>query len=221
MASSDQDQNLDRLWQQIDDAMDVQDVEQRRSTVEEIINGLYELAAAEHSSSVLYSIGYAWYVHPDRMSSESIQQKLEDVLMDAIRVDPDCARAWLYLGHNAYDLGRYALAKDRFDRIAPGQLDGYLELKAEEMRLCCSIRLLGLAPSLDALERFVTIAEQHPVQDIWPQELAKVLRDSVGAVRPVDLARLEIFARRLDAVGQFGDWFVGLLRKAREAEHRR
>lgn len=204
---------LNELWLEIDQAAAEQEHETRKHRIEQTISRIEQLKLQRsNDAAVLYSLGYAWYMHPERISSDQIQEHTEQSLLAAVTSDPNYALAWLYLGHHAYDLAHYQVALERFERCASiGALPEYLQLKAEEMRLCCLIRLHGLAMSMDAFDRFVRIAERHPVEDVWPQELAKSFHDAANDPVLVDRVRMAELARRLDSAGHFENWFTGLL----------
>jgi hypothetical protein len=78
------------------------------------------------------------------------------------------------------------------------------------MRVCCRIRLHGVSAALPAIADFVAEAERHPVQDVWPEELARTLTGLALAAQ--ERAELLILAQRLDSKGKFGDWFTGIVR---------
>ena len=154
-----------------------------------------------------YLLGYCWYLHLDRQHSKQIEEEVERALLLTVRQAPDFAKAWLYLGHNAYDFKRYALAKERFSCIGTTALPPYLQLKADEMLLCCAIRLNGLSQCLDKMEQFIVVAERHEIQDIWPQELSKTLAEYLPTMPLAEYQRIKTLAHRLDNAGHFGNWF--------------
>lgn len=203
-ASSNQ---LDDLWDQIDAAVAEEDAFVKKSAIEELARRAESLAHETGSADAFYSLGYVLYFHPERTESGALHARVDRALLDAIKVDPHHARAWLYLGHNAYDVGEFALAKRRFQRIADGALPPYLDLKAKEMDVCCAIKTEGLRAAVLEFRRFVKIAEAHPSEDIWPKELASCFREGLTGCDQASLPQLRELAKRLDAVGNFGPWF--------------
>jgi hypothetical protein len=170
---------------------------------------LRALETPDIAADIAYLLGYLTYLHPDRMTSPELQAETRGHLTRAL---PRGA-ALLYLGHNEYDLGDHAAAAVYFDAIAlPKLLSPYVRLKVLEMRICCRIRLHGVASGIPAFGDFVTECEGHPVEDVWPEELARTLAELT--LSDDERAALLVLAERLDRKGKFGDWFVGIVRGA-------
>lgn len=155
--------------------------------------------------------GYVGYLHPRTKSSEQARQEASQHLLQAHANASNSSlrgRAALYLGHLSYDVGDFSRAQAWFVRAQNEELGDYLGLKAREFETCCLIMSQGLGPSVEAFAEFVKRARNAVVQDLWPQELARVL--SAKIAEPLsDDARSQIRegATVLDDVGDFGRWF--------------
>jgi hypothetical protein len=203
-------QSMDALWEEVERASSAEDVSDRRRAIDAVIAKAKRLSEQTRTAPTLYMLGYAWYFHPDRASSQFIQDEVQTALRSALEVEPNYARAWMYLGHHAFDLGRYEEARRSFDRVELDQLGEYWRMKVFEMRLCCAIVMDGLSHSLPMMEQFVRRAEQDPPQDVWPSQLAKWVQTRSGTLGEVDKATLRQLAARIDRAGQFGQWFSSL-----------
>lgn len=202
---------VDTLLDEVDLAAKDTDVELRRLRIVRVVEQLEEIQSKGLGPMVSYALGYSLYAHPDRISDQTISDAVDRHLKNVLRSKPHDALSWLYLGHNAYDLGKFEVALENFSKAAEGELPDYLALKALEMRLCCQISCLGLGATLESLESFVEAVEGHSAEDIWPQELAKVIHSRRGEVSSVLRSKLAVLFARLDRAGTFGTWFSELL----------
>ena len=76
------------LWGEIRAADEIQDVTQRRHAIEAVTAKLAGESAKHPTASLFWLLGYAWYLHPDRMTSTPIQKRLEAPLdVSSIRFD--------------------------------------------------------------------------------------------------------------------------------------
>jgi len=105
---------IEAFWEEIERASEERNVEQRRSAIEAIAARLAGEIARSPTVPLFFLLGYALYFHPDRLTSPAIQERLKSALQSALDLDPGYARAHMYLGHQAWDLGRYAEAKSHF-----------------------------------------------------------------------------------------------------------
>src|SRR4051794_13853923 len=94
---------IEAFWAEIDQAAETKDVEQRRKGIEAVTARLAEETAQNRTAPLFFLLGYAWYFHPDRLTSSSIQERLENALQSALELEPTYARAHMYLGHEAFD----------------------------------------------------------------------------------------------------------------------
>jgi hypothetical protein len=199
-------QAFDAALARIDTVIDL-DRERLPEAIASVKADLRALEIPEIAAEVAYLLGYLTYLHPDRVSSPELQAETREHLTRAL---PRGA-ALLYLGHNEYDLHDWATAAEYFDAISLSSLTSpYVRLKVLEMRVCCRIRLHGVSAALPAIADFVAEAERHPVQDVWPEELARTLTGLPLASQ--ERAELLVLAQRLDRKGKFGDWFSGIVR---------
>ena len=107
-------QLLDQLLTRVDSARAEDAVVSERTTIEDVIRQLESLSEQQPSAEVDYALAYAWYFHPERQFDRAIQDRISTLLVSVTRAKPDDFRAWLYLGHNAYDAKRYKVALDHF-----------------------------------------------------------------------------------------------------------
>jgi hypothetical protein len=146
------------------------------------------LMAPEYSSpsheraELMYLLGYAYYQYPDRENGKDIYTNIEKYLLLAIEIKADYSIAWLYLGHNAYDMGKHSDARKRFLKCQENHFNSFYQLILREMKLCCSIKIEGLAQMLSEIEFFVEQLENHNTpQDIFPYVLLSILeKDSIN-----------------------------------------
>ena len=158
---------------------------------------------------IYYLIGYAYYAHPDRMKCSDIQAKMMRSFERALELQPEDSLALMYLGHNAYDLGRYDEAQSWFDRVDAASLDEMMRLKLREMQLCCCMRL-SPDPCVVMLRQFVEICETSPLEIVYPMNLARAV-DELKLERGAGwLAAVQSDLKRLDQAGRF-TWFASVL----------
>ena len=191
------------LWQEIDRAAEIQDTEQRARAIETVATKLAVETGRTAIAPLFFLLGYAWYFHPSRLTSAVVQEKLESALRSALEVDPGYARAHMYLGHEAFDLRKYEQARSHFEMVDLSQLGSYWAMKVREMRVCCGIATEGLAQSLNLLDEYVQIAEQHSPPDVWPTELHKWVEAEGASLVEVDQQRLRQLLERLDRAERF------------------
>lgn len=201
----------DSIFQKIDNVEIIEDPIELKGLIEEIISELKSIPNYEKDPDINFYIGYCYYFHPDRRYSIEIENIVEQSLQLAISQSPDFAYAWLYLGHNVYDLGNYNLALERFMNVNTDKLNSYIGLKTLEMRVCCKIHLKGLSSCLSDLDEFVTIAEHGESIDLVPWQLAKAITDKAEHLSKYESARFKRFAQRIDTKGGFiSNWFLGI-----------
>lgn len=191
--------DLDELWERVDDAADLSS-DERRKAIETLDHDLSALATVEDA---LYLRAYALYLHPDRVGSESVAERFHDAVSAVLALVPDHALALMYRAHDLYDRQAYKDALVGFEMVPVAGLALYMQLKRDEMLLCCALRLR--LPDVPA--RMIAFAERsssHDIADLHPVNLLAALRASpeLGAFR-AELAELDS-ALRLS-------WFSSLL----------
>ncbi|APR77039.1 Hypothetical protein A7982_02386 [Minicystis rosea] len=206
-----QEERIDALLSQVDAAGDDPDEATRARLIGDAIQALAGMN--DQSPPILYALAYAWYHHPDHARSAEIQARVTALLTSVLKARPDDFLAWLYLGHNHYDIGELEAASQAFERACAVAPPDYIGLKAYEMALCCAIAMRGLAASLDALARFVEHAERLPSEDVWPRELAQALVTHAAPLSGDERARAIDLATRLDRAGNLGSWIEDILAK--------
>lgn len=210
-ANDNAEQVIDQLLSRVDSARAEDTKPSERATVEDVIRQLKDLSKHSPSPALDYALAYAWYFHPDRMGNQTIQERVTTLLSSVVQTRPNDFHAWLYLGHNAFDAKLYDTAFDYFSRACALASKNYLGLKAHEMLVCCMIYKSGIGASLDALEQFVARAEEQPIEDIWPQQLATTLKNCAATLDTAHLIQLNQLLVRLDRVGAWGSWFQNLI----------
>ena len=204
------------ILRRIDHALTLKNAADLKDSVEKIIADLTELRSSNLADpEICYLLGYCWYIHPDRENNRQVEARVERELQLATKQEPDFQFAWIYLCHNAYDFNRYRLAWERALKVDVNKLSPYYRLKTLEMCLCCKIHLNGLRGCLDDISKFIVIASREEVQDVWPSEFAKVITQYVRTIDQATKRKLDILLKELDRVGQFGDWFEGIMEKAK------
>jgi hypothetical protein len=201
--NADELRRIEAFWEEIDQAAEAKDVEQRRKGIEAVTAKLAEEAARNRTAPLLFLLGYAWYFHPDRLQSLPIQERLENALQFALELEPTNARAHMYLGHEAFDLRKHAEARSHFEKVELGQLGTYWAMKVREMLVCCAIAIDGLAAALNDLDEYVRIAEAHPPPDVWPTELHKWIESQRPLLSEVERERLRQLMERLDLAERY------------------
>ncbi len=136
-----------------------------------------------------YILGYCYYnlvdVEPEAAS------RSEQAFLAALEKNPDDDYAKLYLGHLAFDLSQFELALRWFDSIpnqafsAHGQ--PWRDLKRQELRICCLVRLGRNESITSEFESYLTLATQCDELDVYsvyelPILLATLAESSEDAV---------------------------------------
>ncbi|TQV69680.1 hypothetical protein FKG94_23080 [Exilibacterium tricleocarpae] len=208
------------ILRDIDSALAIDDIVQKEKIFDALVERLSSLEESGTRGEAAFLIGYIYYLHPKKKVSSEIESGIRQNLMLALNAtkDPSVeARSKLYLGHQSYDKGDYKPAAKWFRSLKLEYLPDYLRLKALEMRLCCSIRNENLASSLDEFDMFVAQVKTFPVEDLWPQELARTLREKPCKLNLFEAHRFQKSVEKLDDAGQFGRWFSEI---AEEVENR-
>ena len=125
----------------------------------------------------LYALGYVLYNHPERSRNQALQKETEEVLQRVLVRDPYHAWARMYLGYNAYDLGRYDAARQHFLDADSSQLTPNFALSRKEMILASDLRNGDISENLASFEKYVAEAERAESVDVFPMSLAKTLED--------------------------------------------
>ena len=211
MDNAEYESRIDQLWNEIHEASAIKDLASRKKAIEAVAGKIEEVIAQRRAAATLFLLGYAWYFHPERMTSPVIQEKVEAALRYAIELTPAYARAHMYLGHQAFDLGRYKEARSHFENVNVEQLEPYWGMKVHEMRVCCAIAIDGLPQSLNALEGYVQMAEQLPCQDLWPTQLAKWIKAQAPQLGEFEIRRVRKLAARLGEASLLRDLFSSIV----------
>lgn len=153
--------SLSRLWDEIDDA-EVDDDSRRRAIIDRAIGEIFGILTLHWDPEVLYLLGYASYVHPDRRASRELQEQVDRALRCVLRVVPQDPLSLLYLGHNDYDLGRFESARVHLAAIDDSGLEPWLRIKVCEMKACCCLRLSGVPECQRAVGELVERCGRHP-----------------------------------------------------------
>jgi hypothetical protein len=184
-------------------ADEIQDVTERGHAIEAVTAKLAGESARHPTAWLFWLLGYAWYLHPDRMTSTPIQKRSEAALHSALDIAPTYALAHMYLGNNAFDLRNYAEARSHFDRVDLSQLGSYWAMKVREMRVSCTIAIDGLASALDQMDEFVHVAEQHPPPDVMPTVLYRLVKTARSQLDEAETERLQLILERLERAERF------------------
>jgi tetratricopeptide (TPR) repeat protein len=208
----DDDENaLEEILARVDEAASLSELRLRRVRIEESIGDIRKLSHQE-APAIQYALGYAHYFHPDRLSDPAIAAEVTAFMGRVLRDRPIDYFAWLYLGHNQYDLGKYSSAASAFfeaRRVAPST---YVGLKAHEMLVCSLLRSGREAEALDALVRFAEACEGACPEDVWPDVLAATLvspcAQSLG-----NSERFREQLERIDRAGRLHEWLTQTLQR--------
>jgi tetratricopeptide (TPR) repeat protein len=180
--------------------------------LEAIVSELERLWAPAPGPEGYYALAYALYLHPLREHSQHIRDRVNELLKAVVEERPEDFLAWLYLGHNAYDFGQYSAAMQYFREACERAKNDYLGLKALEFLAASTARQRGLAAAISPIERLAKAAETAEKEDVWPQELGKVLEQTDFLVSEDEAARLRDAVRRLDRAGRSASWLTSLAR---------
>lgn len=180
----------ENIYEEIDNIFEIprSNRDDTQLAIDRVISHIQSLLLTSEYSSfsseraeLLYLLGYTYYLYPDRRD-RNIYENIDKALLLAIEIKADYSIAWLYLGHNAYDLGRYNDAKERFSRCQENHFNSFYQLILLEMQLCCAIKIDGIAEMLDEVEDFVEKLEKHdPPEDVFPYVVLSILeKDSIN-----------------------------------------
>lgn len=197
------------IYEEIDNILEISrsDRDDIPPAIDRVISHIQSLLLTSEYSSfsieraeLLYLLGYTYYLYPDR-SDRNIYENIEKALLSAIEIKADYSIAWLYLGHNAYDLGRYNDAKERFSMCQENHFNSFYQLILLEMKLCCAIKIEGLAAMLGEVENFVEQLEKHdPPEDIFLYVALSIIeKDSIN-LEGSDREKASILLSRLQNI---------------------
>ena len=198
---------IEEIWDRIDCASDAMNSSERSEKLHEIIAYIEELIAIRSSNARLwYALGYARYMLPNRIKSSKISASTVYALKKACALDRKFPLPQLYLAYHFYDVGKIEEAAIQLSNGAPKLLAPYMALKWAELDLCCFLQLFGFSRGVERVKQFVTIARQHPVEDIAPFVLAKLLKERSDELRNSKSHELVSCCRELDHLGGFTNW---------------
>jgi tetratricopeptide (TPR) repeat protein len=155
-------------------------------TLNEIINQIQALLLSPEylepsteKAELFYLLGYTYYQYPDKRHHPNLYANIERALLSAVEIIPNYSIAWLFLGHNAYDIGKYEDASERFLKCQESHFDSFYQIVLLEMKLCCSIQLEGLSAKLIEVEKFLkTLEGTEDSTGIYPYVLISILKNS-------------------------------------------
>lgn len=135
----------------------------------------------EHGAQ--YILGYAYYQLIDVESAALTRS--EQSLTAALAQDPNDNYAKLYLGHLAFDSSRYEAALQWFgsipDRAFSLHGQSWRDLKRQELRICCLVRLGKVDLIATEFEDYLSLATHCDETDVLTvNELPKLLAHLSG-----------------------------------------
>lgn len=193
----------EKVLSTIDALLSESDDKDKRELAADARRTLEELEGCHDCAECQYLIAYIGYLEsspPEEISSQ---------LKRALALEPEHGRAWLYLGHVAYDNGRYAEATGHFENARAHMASTYLRIRAHEMIVCSESRRTDRFPRMDILASFIQDAEGSDLADVWPAQLAQIMGQYKPS--PEDRAMTLDLARRLDRAAGVKNWFEGLV----------
>ncbi len=169
--------NLDQIWDCIDEANSIVDIDLRRSAIEDSIHNLKNLIFSGNVQG-WYPLGYAYYCHPDRQVENSIAA-IETVrsLENAIRNNIEVPLAHLYLAFHFFDYKEFEKAGFHIDQIKEGELDETMLIRLRELDLCISILKIGLENSIVKIDSYINFIVSLIDLAVPPIILINVLED--------------------------------------------
>jgi hypothetical protein len=163
---------IEAIWDEIDEATEAPSPEReaRLSTALKLLDAMHQ-----DDPEVLFAKGYALYFYSDHITNAMRQAETEQMLLMALRSDPNHQRARLYLGHHCYDIGRHRDALACFNGISEEHLNRLLVLKARELAACCRLILEGdLRCAIPELDSYFNLAQESSEYDVLPTHLVEV-----------------------------------------------
>jgi tetratricopeptide (TPR) repeat protein len=164
---------LERFWQKVDLALELLDIDDDLMThrLQDCLHELQAVPVTRRDSDYFHLCGYICYSKRPQQLHEA-----ERYFKAALELDPFNAYARLYLGHCYYDSGAYQLAMECFLLVEKGDLPEFLQMKVDEMVVCCNLRMsLFTCGLVDEVREFLrTYAPQNYCED-YPFELQKTL----------------------------------------------
>ncbi len=164
------------IWSKYDDAELLPDNE-RNLALEKILAELDDISEDKRNDEYFYLKGFINY---NKDPSDIYQAK--NFYQKALEINPDESYARLYYGHCLYDLGDYKEAEYNFSIV---EKEGFseivrelLQMKAEEMIVCCQIKISGLdETNLSKAKAFVNKYFKVDYYDDYLFNLERVLKD--------------------------------------------
>lgn len=202
---------INEFWDDIDAADQEASPDVRKMKLETVIVRIKRAVEAGANSELWYALGYAWYLHPERLRSRDIQTNTVHALETALQQDHQMDMARLYLCHHYYDLHKFDSALQYVESINDRHLDEYMRVKWAEMRACCHIGVYGVARSLSIIKWFVEFCDTSHNDDISPFNLYHAILERAESLNDMLRKELTPLFIRLDELGHLGGWFTGLL----------
>lgn len=185
-----EDENMQKIftefWTKYDKVTLLPEKEQSLN-LEKILAELENISENKRNDEYFYLKGFIYYTkEPSNLSEAKIN------FQKALEINPFESYARLYLGHCLYDLGEYKVAEYNFSIV---DKDGFnenvrelLQMKAEEMLVCCRIKESGLnEQTLTEATKLINKYFKTDYCDDYLFNLSKVLKEF-----DINLSDLEI-----------------------------
>lgn len=212
---TDSDTNLRELiLARIDDLLAHDDASSFTDASERLLQSIADAHNSLITGEADFLRGYLLYLQPETKRALARVHEIRSLLLRTLSASSDkslAGRAELYLGHIAYDVASYAEATVHFREAQRHDLSPFLQAKSSEMLVCCALRLEGAPAALPELTSFVARIEKMEAQDIWPSELARVLKEVELPKSTAVAAIMRAAANSIDRAGSFGAWFSDLV----------
>lgn len=169
---------LEHIWRRVDSALELlnKDAAAMNQELRDCLAEIQLIPDALRDSGYYYLCGYINYsMRPQQLAEAA------SCFQRALNLDPSDSYSRLYLGHCYYDCGSYEMAKECFLAVEKALLPNFLQMKVDEMVLCCELRQFGFSSRLR--ERIQLFLREYMLQnfcDDYPFELKKTL-NNLGA----------------------------------------
>lgn len=207
------------LWSKYDEAILLPKNEQEIA-LHNILSELEEFSEDKRNDEYFYLKGFIHY-----MKEPSDISQAKNHFQKALEINPIESYARLYLGHCLYDLGDFKKAEYQFSIVDKDGFNvnvrDFLQMKTEEMLVCCHIKETGLdEQSYSEARKLINKYSKSDYLDDYLFNLSKVLREF-----NIDLDKLAIKDLRFrvatredlpEIVRMLADDFLGATRERYE-----
>lgn len=176
------DQAVERMWEHIADADYASSPDAKRAALSAGMTDIEaQILAHPHNANLYYYMALLWYHWPDR--TNEARGRTHSYLKLTLDIDPEHARARIYLGFQQFDESRFedaltTLEHSNAESLGPPSSAWQL-LKVAELIICCKLRLNWQNVTLGELEKLTADYEAYK-KDTTPPAPVELARTAIA-----------------------------------------